>query len=337
MKWQKFGQCTMLVLITLTINSCNSQTNKSKEVGESQSENLVSNYGIEGSTNTIVKAEVDSLQVPYALLSGKPEYYYLKLRDEYINDLNTNRNYPDTSFYAKHNKALLHLEDELFKLIEKNPLSDIISNGQISLESLLNEVGFGNLDGIVIRNDSFDLLCTTEELFNYYFEEYEFNIYSELSTIDLGIIFNSLPYGAALIGICSYELINLESNLNVKVCLANESSDPHPFYKKNIYALWKDGGYVYLIRHYFNSFEFRECENLWDSIYNAQKNNLEKFERNNPNLRNRDYLEQDYHLYRISFSNYCECYTSDSINIKQIEISREIVITTLDQLNIGDL
>lgn len=238
----------------------------------------------------------------------KKDYEYILLRDSLISVINSdsllNRIYKSNSKATANdinNRYLNMLEKSLFDIVRFNPLNGSFKNPESSLETLIKrELGFGKLDAIVTRRDSFDLYVTTNILFMNYYGMQPGTNYS------LGVlsnIFQGVLSGAVVIGMHSYSMNIAEINSPVHVAIILETQDPYPTQPKVVYAFWTIDNFAYILRPWYPEyFPFRECEDILDSLFNSES------------------IEKD--IYELYFS---ECCLKDSIGQQQIRISERII------------
>lgn len=250
------------------------------------------------------------------------ENEYILLRDSLIKILNSdsviektfkgNSELEEQDIYERplfklNERSLDKLENALFRITNNNPLNGSFIDPESSLETLINELGFGKLDAIVTRRDSFDLYVTTNVLFK---DNYGMETGINYNLGALCNIFQGTLSGAAISGMYSYNINILENSSPIHIAIVIESQDPYPSQPKRFYALWTIDEFVYILQPRHPVYlSFQECHDMLDSLFNSSK------------------FEGD--IYQKYFS---ECCLKDSIGEKQVALSESIIREIIEDI-----
>jgi hypothetical protein len=243
------------------------------------------------------------------------EHEYILLRDSLIKILNAdsviektyndNSGTPNQDFFEKplfklDERSLDKLENALLKFTKNNPLNSSFIEPESSLETLIHELGFGKIDAVVTRRDSFNLYVTTEVLFEDYYGM-DLGISYNLGTL-CNIFQGTLP-DATILGMHSFSINTHEITYPIYIAIVIESQDPYPTQSKRFYAFWSTNEFAYILQpNYPVYLSFEECPDLADSLFNSSE------------------FEGD--IYQSYFA---QCCLEDSIGQDQITLTENII------------
>ena len=237
-------------------------------------------------TDSVVKTNMSFERLVDFMLKEeiKNEHEYILLRDSLIKIFNADsvieKTFKDNSgipnqdiyerpFFELHERSLDKLENALLKITRDNPLSSSFIEPESSLETLIHELGFGKLDAVVTRRDSFNLYVTTEVLFEDY---YGMDLGLNYNLGSLCNIFQGTLSDANILGMHSFSINTLENSSPIYVAIVIESQDPYPTQPKRFYALWGTNEFAYILQpNYPIYLSFEECPDLADSLYNSSE------------------------------------------------------------------
>lgn len=241
------------------------------------------------------------------------ELNYLRTRDNYIEYFNrmTNNNPDWTKIDRQNNDSLLVLE-KLLKEILNNSLA---KDGIINLETLVGELGFGGLDGLVLNKnnvvrDSAQVFVTTKTLFLDYFKNGQIKSFDNLSKEQFDDIFTS-AFGRGEAHATTFSIVEKSFTKDSQAygCIASfgqesgEASAPD-----NILVLASKGNYIYLILEYLDISikELRDCKTISDSLYSQSRAYEKLYIESNP--KDKILINKSVYFLESSYKQYYDCY-----------------------------
>jgi hypothetical protein len=242
------------------------------------------------------------------------EIEYLKVRNKYIKYF---ENSPDEDKSYKQNEDSLLVLDKMLKEILKDSQTEkFINKGSINLETLLNEQGFGMLDGIILNKEYpnyFKTVVTSKGLFFEYFKSEPISSLDNLTSKKLSLIFNSIISEASTTIFYSEKIHSKKYN-NVYGCIGTVSQDIGPFSPDHIFVLIANEDYVFLIGKYTDKplKENIQCQAIYDSITLISKKHQETYRASN--LKNKTAFNKHIELEETAWKKYCECYHNNFKN-----------------------
>lgn len=197
---------------------------------------------------------------------------YIVTRDKYIKYFHSidfdkiEWSNPSDTVRLQEKEALLDLENRLKKLIEVPKVVDS-KNSKINLVTLFDDYGFGLMDGLIFKNDTLKIYYTTTNIFHNYFQDKQFNKFSNLNSEEIDIILNSVLYYDARISMF-YMNKTIEETGNTTYAGLGAIGQDFVFIPFNIYTLSFIGENIYIIEQRVNSEieRIEECETLLDKI-----------------------------------------------------------------------
>jgi hypothetical protein len=244
------------------------------------------------------------------------ELKYLKTRDSYIEYFKkmTTKNPDWTKVDRQNNDSLLVLE-KLLKEILKN---SIVKGGKINLETLVGELGFGNLDGLVLNKnnvvrDSTQVFVTTKTLFLEYFKKAQINSIDNLSKEQLDDIFTS-AFGGGEAHATTFSIVEktLKKDSQTYGCIGSFGQESGEAAAPDcIFVLASKGIFIYIFLEYLDTsiIELRECKSTSDSLY-SQSHKYEKlYDESNP--KDKSLINKAVDFQEVAWKQYCECYQNN--------------------------
>lgn len=278
-----------LLIIAILLLSCNSQLDKKVTNDSTISKN---NYS------------KDSIIGRGTFLTDK-EFEYIKTRDRYIEYFNRPKdpNFSAELLEKQNNDSLLVLERLMQDLLKDTKVGD----GTNNLRYLFDDMDFGLLDGLVKCHDSSLVVCTTKNLFFYYFMNDKINQLDQLTSKDLEKIFDK-----ALLrdeGVYDLTTFKFPSTNNIQAygiagVVTNGDAIGPP---NTLFVLVANDKYVYLVQKdiHIKLEEIKACKKIYDSLI-SKKGEIEV-------------VEQE------AWNRHCECYQERFKNEPQFDsIKKEI-------------
>jgi hypothetical protein len=252
-------------------------------------------------------------------LVGK-ELEYAKARDRFANYFKTSEdNHYDQAILDKQDSdSLLVLEKMLREILKGASIDSISKNGKINLETLLPELGFGNLDGLVlnknnvVRNSS-QIFVTTKTLFFDYFKNQQIISLDSLTTGQLDNIFTSVFGGgeahATTFQILKKSFTKYGQDYGCIGSFGQESEEEAAKAAPDcILVLVPNKSYIYISLEYLDTSikELRECKSISDSLYALSHKYSQQYDISNP--KDKSLIDKSVYLLESSYKQYCECY-----------------------------
>src|SRR5438128_5024122 len=149
---------------------------------------------IDSAAVLLVVALFNCLSAPMTLVAASLEEKYLETRDEFIRQFSTPSSPKADSYekvHSKLEKALSKLEKQLQLIIGPVDVAHFPKRGKINLETLQQDAGFGQVDGLRFGAEWEVLFVTTTGLLNAYLQQQK-ELPTELSKLAKAERFYSL-------------------------------------------------------------------------------------------------------------------------------------------------
>ena len=208
---------------------------------------------------------------------------YISARDKYVKyfhsiDLSivdwSNQN--DTVLLQE-KEARLDLENRLKKRIDAPEVIESMDS-KINLVTLFDDYGFGLMDALIFNNDTLKIYNTTTNIFHNFFQDKQFNKFSNLNSEEIDLILNSLLYYDARISMFYMNKTKEETGSTTYAGIGAIGQD-FVFVPFNIYTLSFIGENIYIIEQRINSTIERnaECETLLNNILSKSKEHIDNY------------------------------------------------------------
>jgi hypothetical protein len=201
--------------------------------------------------------------------SAALEDQYFATRDSYIQKFSATT----SDSFTDNQNALEILEQKIKTIIGPVNIEGFSGKGEINLETLYNELGFGMLDGVVYRSKDASLVVTTSRILNRYLSDGKYTA-KDLATLaeDEGF------YTAALfsdVAVSLYTPIPLIKNNNtdsVYAYIGLIAQDIGPFLPDRIFVIAKRDERVFFVTALVSNPppEIESCKKVW--FETAKKN-----------------------------------------------------------------
>lgn len=251
---------------------------------------------------------------PGPVISGKDHQNdkvlaYLKRRDDYIKRFKKLQ-YTDSddSLYKSDSLALIDLQKRLRKILKNSQYS---SKGEINLQTLIVEMGFGMLDGLTFKKDSMFICYTTKQLLFDYFKNIKVGPLNDLDPKNLEAIFNG-AYGDD-VGITNFSYIKIPSEKDIQAygMVAVVGQDIGPFLPNYLYVLVSKGNYIYMAEKPLKQSikQLPKCISIWDSIGSGSQKSDENYRKSD--LQDTVAASRSDHLENVAWTKYCDCFQKE--------------------------
>ena len=216
-------------------------------------------------TNLLVLALFNCLWAPLTLVAASPEEKYLETRDNFIRQFSTASSIDDKS----DEKALSKLEKQLQLIIGPVDVAHFPKRGKINLETLQQDAGFGQVDGLRFGAEWEVLFVTTTGLLNAYLQQHK-NLPTELSTLAKAEEFYSLAldWDAAVTHFAEAPVRTTNDKWFAYAFLGLWGQDIGPFPPKHLFVFFANGDRVFVVSTEAKSKidQIAECKDLWERL-----------------------------------------------------------------------
>ena len=264
------------------------------------------------------------------------ELEYLNARNNFIqyfkNKFENNPDYTD-EIVKQNSESLLVLDKMLREILKNSRIDSVVKFGKINLETFIPELGFGNLDGLVLNNNSSRIFVTSKVLFFDYFKSQKINSIHNLSSKQLSDIFSSIISDARSTVFYS-ESFSSNNNSQVYGCIGTIAQDIGRFPPDNVFVLLTNGDYIYIIQKYLDKQinEISKCQAVYDSIYINSQKHFDEYRAST--LTDKKAIEKKFELEETAWNKYCECYQENFRTDNQFDRVRkeiEMIVKYIEQ------
>lgn len=262
------------------------------------------------------------------------ELKYLRTRDnniEYFKKLTTKN--PDWTKVDKQIIDSLLVLEKLLKEILKNSIAE---KGIINLETLVDELGFGNLDGLVLNKNNVErdvaqAFVTTKTLFFDYFKNSQINSIDNLSKEQLDNIFTS-AFGGGEAHATTFSIVKKSfiKDCQSYGCIGSFGQESGEAAAPDcILVLVSKGNFIYIILEYLDISikELRECKSMSDSLYSQSKKYEKLYNESKP--KDKLLINKSVYFLESSYKQYYECYQKNLKDKVVFEKIRNQVINVM--------
>jgi hypothetical protein len=197
--------------------------------------------------------------------TASPQDKYIETRDEFIRQFSTASSVDDKS----DQKALSQLEKQLQLIIGPVDVAHFPKRGKINLETLQQDAGLGQVDGLRFGSEDELLFVTTTGLLNNYLQQHK----------DLPTEFGKLAKAEEFYSSVFYWDAAVTHFVEVPVRTTNDKSFAYAFLglwaqdigprpPKNLFVFFANGDRVFVVSTEVQSNidQIAECKDLWDSL-----------------------------------------------------------------------
>ncbi|WP_298147513.1 hypothetical protein [Flavobacterium sp.] len=252
----------------------------------------------------------------------------LEKEQEYLNVRNNFTRYFKKQFESSTNisdevlkqdsDSLLVLEKMLREILKDSPVKSVVKFGKINLETLIPELGFGNLDGLFFNTKSSRVFVTSKGLFFDYFKSQKITSVHNLSQAQLSTIFTSLISDASATVYYS-ESSSSDKSSQIYACLGLLGQDIGRFPPDNIFVFVVTEDYIYIVQKNPDKpiNEISECMSVYDSMYAISQEQYEQYLASD--LTDKKASNKSIELEEAAWRDYCECYQKNFKVTQQYE------------------
>ncbi len=223
-------------------------------------------------TSLLVLALFSCLSAPMTLVAASLEEKYLETRDEFIRQFSTPSS-PEADSYekvhSKLEKALSKLEKQLQLIIGPVDVAHFPKRGKINLETLQQDAGFGQVDGLRFGSEDELLFVTTTGLLNAYLQQHK-ELPTELGKLAKAEEFYSLAFDwdAAVTHFAEVPVRTTNDKWFAYAFLGLWGQDNGPSPPKHLFVFFANGDRVFVVSTEAKSKidQIAECKDLWERL-----------------------------------------------------------------------
>jgi len=199
------------------------------------------------------------------LVAASPEEKYLETRDNFIRQFSTASSPQDKS----DQKALSKLEKQLQLIIGPVDVAHFPKRGKINLETLQQDAGFGQVDGLRFGAEWEVLFVTTTGLLNAYLQQQK-ELPTELSKLAKAERFYGLVFDwdAAVTHFAEVPVRTTNDKWFAYAFLGLWGQDNGPSPPKHLFVFFANGDRVFVVSTEAKSKidQIAECKDLWERL-----------------------------------------------------------------------
>ena len=216
-------------------------------------------------TSLLALALFNCLSAPMTLVAASQEEKYFETRDNFIRQFSTASSVDDKS----DEKALSQLEKQLQLIIGPVDVAHFPKRGKINLETLQQDAGFGQVDGLRFGSEYELLFVTTKGLLNAYLQQHK-DLPTELGKLAKAEEFYSLAFDwdAAVTHFAEVPVRTTNDKSFAYAFLGLWGQDIGPFPPKHLFVFFANGDRVFVVSTEAKSKidQIAECKDLWDGL-----------------------------------------------------------------------
>ena len=220
---------------------------------------------IDSAALLLVVALFNCLWAPVTLVAASPEEKYLETRDNFIRQFSTASSIDDKS----DEKALSKLEKQLQLIIGPVDVAHFPKRGKINLETLQQDAGFGQVDGLRFGAEWEVLFVTTTGLLNPYLQQHK-ELPTELGKLAKAEEFYSLAFDwdAAVTHFVEVPVRTTNDKWFAYAFLGLWGQDNGPSPPKHLFVFFAKGDRVFVVSTEAKSKidQIAECKDLWERL-----------------------------------------------------------------------
>ncbi len=248
------------------------------------------------------------------------ELEYLKVRNSYIRYFKSVViNEDNNKVFKQESDSLIDLEKRLRIILKDCHINKISKDGKINLESLIEEVGFGMLDGFTVTKDSMRIFCTSKHLFFDYFKKDKIYSVENVTVENIAEIFNSAYESDAHITNFSSYKIPAKIHIEAYGMVGGVGQDIGLFLPEYVYVFIADNNFIYMAEKQLKQpvKQIPKCKSIWEGIFSESQKADSVYRISN--LNDTASLNKSIYLEDLAFDKYCSCFQSELKNEKQFE------------------
>lgn len=216
-------------------------------------------------TSLLVLALFSCLSAPMTVVAASLEEKYLETRDNFIRQFSTASSPQDNS----DKKSLSKLEKQLQLIIGPVDVAHFPKRGRINLETLQQDAGFGQVDGLRFGSEDEILFVTTTGLLNAYLQQNK-ELPTELDKLAKAEEFYSSVFNwdAAVTHFADVPVTTTNDKSFAYAFLGLWAQEIGPFPPKHLFVFFGNGDRVFVVSTEVQSNidQIAECKDVWDGF-----------------------------------------------------------------------
>src|SRR6266446_7139424 len=220
---------------------------------------------IDSAAVLLVVALFGCLSAPMTLVAASLEEKYFETRDNFIRQFST----PSSPEANSYEKALSKLEKQLQLIIGPVDVAHFPKRGKINLETLEQDAGFGQVDGLRFDSKHGLLFVTTTGLLNAYLQQHK-ELPTELGKLAKAEEFYSVAFDwdAAVTHFAEVPVRTTNDKSFAYAFLGLWGQDIGPFPPKHLFVFFANGDRVFVVSTEAKSKidQIAECKDLWERL-----------------------------------------------------------------------
>ena len=216
-------------------------------------------------TSLLVLALFSCLSAPMTLVAASLEEKYFETRDEFIRQFST----PSSPEANSNERALSKLEKQLQMIIGPVDVAHFPKRGKINLETLQQDAGFGQVDGLRFGSEHKLLFVTTTGLLNAYLQQHK-ELPTELGKLAKAEEFYSsvFDWNAAVTHFAEVPVRTTNDKSFAYAFLGLWAQDIGPRLPKHLFVFFANGDRVFVVSTEVQSNidQIAECKDVWDGF-----------------------------------------------------------------------
>jgi predicted enzyme related to lactoylglutathione lyase len=256
-------------------------------------------------TSLLVLALFSCLSAPMTLVAASPEEKYFETRDNFIRQFST----PSSPEANSDEKALSKLEKELQLIIGPVDVAHFPKRGKINLETLQQDAGFGQVDGLRFGSEHKLLFVTTTGLLNAYLQQHK-ELPTELGNLAKAEEFYSsvFDWDAAVTHFAEVPVRTTKDKSFAYAFLGLWAQDIGPSPPKNLFVFFTNGDRVFVVstEAQSNIDQIAECKDVWDGF--KKKSDAASATYRELELKGQKPIDDSVRYEDEGFRAYCRCF-----------------------------
>jgi hypothetical protein len=263
-------------------------------------------------TSLLAVALFSCLSARMTLVAASLEEKYFETRDEFIRQFSTASS-PETDSYEKAHskleKALSKLEKQLQLIIGPVDVAHFPKRGKINLETLEQDAGFGQVDGLRFDSKHGLLFVTTAGLLNSYLQQHK-ELPTELGKLAKAEEFYSLVFywNEAATHFAEVPVRTTNDKSFAYAFLGLWAQDIGPFPPKDLFVFFANGDRVFVVSTEVQSNidQIAECKDVWDKV--KKKSDAASAAYRELELKGQKPIDDSVRYEDEGFRAYCRCF-----------------------------
>jgi tetratricopeptide (TPR) repeat protein len=241
------------------------------------------------------------------------EEKYFETRDEFIRQFSTPSSpeaNSDEKALSKIEKALSKLEKQLQLIIGPVDVAHFPKRGKINLETLRQDAGFGQVDGLRFGAEFKLLFVTTTGLLNAYLQQHKEKLPTELGKLAKTEEFYSLVFDwdAAVTHFAEVPVRTTNDKSFAYAFLGLWGQDIGPSPPKHLFVFFANGDRVFVVSTEAKSKidQIAECKDVWDNF--KKKSDAASAAYRASELKDQKAIDDQNRYEEEGFRAYCRCF-----------------------------